>query len=855
MAFETKLNLNSCKSKQISGDTLNLSGCTNIFGKFEVESGGTISILSNRGAGKVLTSDANGLATWQTNTIITPITGATNGLCKYNTQNICLGGLLTNVDTNLFLTGNSFNVYSNNVGIFLNDISGSCATIICGSGATICLNGCASISSKYGDVLNMRSGSTVFCSASGIGIEYDADYSGNYTPRSLVDKSYVTGLTSSLDERLDYLGVWSGLTNTKLDYLSVWSGTTQDVVSRAITGATNGICAYDAQNVCLGGVVTNGVDIGMSNSDFAITGPASWLILGNSSNKFAYLCASGTSLYLAEDCAILISSSGSLNFNETGITISSSSKGIQYLSCYHDTYVPRSLVDKEYVDNMVFTGTSSNGITGATNLGSGNGTIFTNVTNHKINLKTISGGTNITLTCNANYIGISSSGSVSSITSGCGMNFSTITTTGTITLGTPSQITNISTNFATGTTHSHEYDASSFVSGSGGILVDGNNQFYLDNTYVLNAALATLYTFTGVTANQSIGTLPSGQTLGMVYILNSGSSASFVNIGTTPTGNEITQYKPIEIQPSEEVSVTVNMRLSKTLNKVLYISSADWTNVNLTVQWANITYQNASISGGSSTTGGGGFLGIVSKTSTEPLNLKNNQWVKPASSGTCFNYTFNNFCDITDTPINVNLSLEDVYLRYHESGNYWSKESYNKPISSGYTWIGDSNNNVCEVCVINEWVATESAICHMGQKYAYDTHTVAKTDLSTCNIFQNYIFIQNINLKNVGVTEIMTIPTGKKVFLNRAKLIILNDASPTTFGVSIGNNASSYNNIFGAYAIDDVLTNETYDLPLDTLPGQAVAQSAGSTLYFNVVTGSTNVNNLCAHLLVEGFTY
>lgn len=731
-------------------------------------------------------------------------------------------------------------------------------------------------------------------------------------------------------------------------------GTWQNIT--AITGATEGLTKYDDHNVCLGGAITNNVDIGVLNSDFTITGPASWLVLGNSSNKFAYLCASGSSLYLAEDCARLTSSIGILNFNtESGVTLSSSdSQGIKYIGDYSSTFVDESLVTKRYVDNVIsggtasvtwgnitgtitnqtdlnnclnarviitnfntftgttlpatyatqaemaiytgttvpatyvtktaintltgttlpatyatianfntFTGTTapatyalkSLAVTGATNLGTGNGTIYTTTSANKLNLKTLSGGTNITITCNDNYIGISSSGSVSSITSGCGMNFSTITTTGAITLGTPSQITNISTNFATGTTHSHEYDASSFVSGSGGILVDGNNQFYLDNTYVLNAALATLYTFTGITANQSIGTLPSGQTLGMVYILNSGSSASFVNIGTTPTGNEITQYKPIEIQPSEEVSVTVNMRLSKTLNKVLYISSADWTNVNLTVQWANITYQNASISGGSSTTGGGGFLGIVSKTSTEPLNLKNNQWVKPASSGTCFNYTFNNFCDITDTPINVNLSLEDVYLRYHESGNYWSKESYNKPISSGYTWIGDSNNNVCEVCVINEWVATESAICHMGQKYAYDTHTVAKTDLSTCNIFQNYIFIQNINLKNVGVTEIMTIPTGKKVFLNRAKLIILNDASPTTFGVSIGNNASSYDNIFGAYAIDDVLTNETYDLPLDTLPGQAVAQSAGSTLYFNVVTGSTNVNNLCAHLLVEGFTY
>jgi hypothetical protein len=54
--------------------------------------------------------------------------------------------------------------------------------------------------------------------------------------------------------------------------------------------------------------------------------------------------------------------------------------------------------------------TSTGTITGATNLGSGNGVIFTNVTDNKINLKSLSGGSNVTLTCNGDYIGINSSG-------------------------------------------------------------------------------------------------------------------------------------------------------------------------------------------------------------------------------------------------------------------------------------------------------------------------------------------------------------------------------------------------------------------------------------------------------------
>lgn len=55
----------------------------------------------------------------------------------------------------------------------------------------------------------------------------------------------------------------------------------------------------------------------------------------------------------------------------------------------------------------------SGGVTGATNLGTGNGTIFTTLNNNCIQLKTLSGGTNITLTCNGNYVGINSTGGVS----------------------------------------------------------------------------------------------------------------------------------------------------------------------------------------------------------------------------------------------------------------------------------------------------------------------------------------------------------------------------------------------------------------------------------------------------------
>ena len=86
MTFQTKLDLNSNKFEQTSCDTLNLSGKTCIFSGITIASSGTLSVLSNCGTGKVLTSDANGNATWQTISASTynltsPSIFATGGMC------------------------------------------------------------------------------------------------------------------------------------------------------------------------------------------------------------------------------------------------------------------------------------------------------------------------------------------------------------------------------------------------------------------------------------------------------------------------------------------------------------------------------------------------------------------------------------------------------------------------------------------------------------------------------------------------------------------------------------------------------------------------------------------------------
>lgn len=256
---------------------------------------------------------------------------------------------------------------------------------------------------------------------------------------------------------------------------------------------------------------------------------------------------------------------------------------------------------------------------------------------------------------------------------------------------------------------------------------------------------------------------------------------------------------------------------------------------------------------------GGGFLGVVSKASPEPTNLKNNQWVKPAANGTCFNYTFDNFCDSANNPISVNLSLEDVYLRYHQIGDYWSKEYYSKPITSGYTWIGDPTNKVCEVRVIEEWVGSESNIQYTGQKYSYPTQSIFQVDVGSCATVANKIFIRNINLNSVGDTCLFTIPLNKCVMISTAKLIMRNNAPTDTFTVSIGNNychipSCSYNNMICDCQISNLNLGEVYELlPATDLQSKISGYSIGSDVCLRVQAASTGT--LSADLLLEGFIY
>ena len=572
------------------------------------------------------------------------------------------------------------------------------------------------LSSSGGNIVlgGVLTGDTIFDgTVSNYNLKYGGDYSSGFTARSLPDINWITGNTGT------------------------------------ITGGTNGLCT-SGKNIKLGGSLTENTNINITPS-YVLTicgapGGISFFETSDTCNfggighhvQLNSCCETniwGTKVINLGKSASPYTQCININFTCSAVITDSSAtpSGLTYAADYSAYYTCLSIPHVGWITGH--TGSTTGGITGATSLGTGTG-VYTSVSDCNLQFKSLSGGSGISISSDANTINI------------CSTNLGSIT------------------------------------GGSNGLSVSGGN-------VVLG------------------GTLTGTTTL----ILTTGSSLTFTDNRVSPSG----------IQYTDDYSSGFTARS---------IPDVGWITGNT----------------------GGGFLGIVSQTSVQPINLKNNQWVKPAPSGDCFNYTFDNFTDSGATAINVNLSLEDVYLRYHSSGSFWSKESYNRPITSGHTWVGSAVcNQVCEVPVIDEWVSSENSLCYTGQKFTYETQSIFKTDISTCIVLSTSILIKNIDLKPTGntYTQIFTIPSGKTAMLNRAKLIFLCCADPTYFGVSIGNNGS-FNNLALSQQIADVHPDQTYEL---SLLACGVPYCCGNIVYFNVSSGSTSGSPLKAHLLVEGFLY
>ena len=320
-------------------------------------------------------------------TVNAGIQNACNGLNKLG-NTVRLGGDITgdtviygcNKNISFGCSDNylgSYNVYSNAVSLI-----GLNSYLTCSTG---------DISIFSDNHLNLKASTINICGLAG----YNTDYSSSYTTRSLVDKGFVTGLTTNMiidgvngltktNNKIKLGGSITGDTsingaftlgfsnsyinltgssgvnisgaikllstpNSGLssDSVLVWNSTDKlikslnlnTVISNAITGASNGL-TKSSQNVKFGGALSESTLICGSNNNL------SFGCVGSLINDY-YVCSVTNT----------ICSTGNVNiFSDSYINLKSSLINIcglmNYNSDLSSSYTNRSLVDKGYVDSV-----------------------------------------------------------------------------------------------------------------------------------------------------------------------------------------------------------------------------------------------------------------------------------------------------------------------------------------------------------------------------------------------------------------------------------------------------------------------------------------------------------------------
>lgn len=141
------------------------------------------------------------------------------------------------------------------------------------------------------------------------GIVYATDYSSNFTNRSLVDKGYVDGQISGVQNIYTANGTFNG-------------------VARVGTGETNSTLTLNMHDTNAATYTTRGR-----------------LALASTSSTLGFETGNGAGVVTAQMQI-------SMNTSAMTITDSINSRGVQYAADYSANYVDRSLVDKAYVDTL-----------------------------------------------------------------------------------------------------------------------------------------------------------------------------------------------------------------------------------------------------------------------------------------------------------------------------------------------------------------------------------------------------------------------------------------------------------------------------------------------------------------------
>lgn len=203
---------------------------------------------------------------------------------------------------------------------------------------------------------------------------------------------YSSGASLSYDEGFgidiinNTISVESGLFVPSSTY-DTYVNTVQPIIDSSITGATNGLTKVPnnltGRNVQLGGTLSQDTSITGTQHDFTLSTKNICLISKDSINIVDGSGVGGINIESDGGKISLVGNSISqepitkLDVSENLLKITdnrsgSTQVGVVYDSCYHGNYVNRSLVDKEYVDDLVSTGTGA--VTGATNVGFSGGT-------------------------------------------------------------------------------------------------------------------------------------------------------------------------------------------------------------------------------------------------------------------------------------------------------------------------------------------------------------------------------------------------------------------------------------------------------------------------------------------------
>jgi len=262
MGIDTKGNFNKNKFEQCSGSIMNLSGCTQIFGTFDMESGSTLSICDGAAAGKVLTATGtSGIATWQESSTGT-ITGATNGLSTSGAD-VVLGGELTGAtEVDIATHSLCFTASANDSCIALNPSDGRIQI--------------GSIAGGYG-YLNITSTNVGLTSQSGI---TNASVGLQYNTGAITFVQNANARTCHDRYGLFYTANYGGTCGSNPRWIPDVEWITGQTSSESITGATNGLSTSGA-DVVLGGELTGDTIIGGSSNSIAFNNLGSFNVTGS----------------------------------------------------------------------------------------------------------------------------------------------------------------------------------------------------------------------------------------------------------------------------------------------------------------------------------------------------------------------------------------------------------------------------------------------------------------------------------------------------------------------------------------------------------------------------------------------